>query len=485
MKHDPQVPRFHHGGSYASAETTSVLSYLVLMASLLALALTWGTPFAGLARLGLALAVAMTAAAYFTPRVAHAARRFGIVDRPDGGLKDHREPVPYLGGLAVGLPFFLTLSVLFRYDQRMTGILLAGGIALLLGLVDDLGALSWRAKFAGQALGVLVLLKSGVVMDLAFLPPAANLVLSAFWLLALTNAFNLIDISDGLAPGVALFASGAFLVAAMFDGAALLAILAATLFGALAGFLPHNAAPARIYLGDAGSMFLGLTLGGISLAGSYTSASTWGLAVPLLILAVPIFDTAYVMTIRLARGRNPFLGSPDHLAVRLRRLGWSAESIALAAYGLTVLTSAAAMLLLFLPAHLAPWPVIGVAGLLLAIGIALARVDVRRPAAMEDAVAAADAGVGGFVSVAARGPAPTFSDERRAPGSADVSMTDGLPEERVTSEQSVVDTAAPVDRSRDAARAIPPVAGDRSTSSPEATDDAAESRRTPPTGVTR
>ncbi len=255
----------------------------------------------------------------------------------------------------------------------MTGILLAGATALLLGLVDDLGSLSWRAKFAGQALAVLVLLKSGVVMSIAALPPWANIALSAIWLLGLTNALNLIDISDGLAPGVALFASAAFVVMALFTGAPLLAILAATLFGALAGFAPWNFAPARIYLGDAGSMFLGLTLGGISLAGSYTGMSAWGLMVPVLILAVPLFDTGYVMVLRMARGRNPFLGSPDHLAVRLRRRGWSAPAIAVAGIVATSLCSGAGMALLFLPAWLAPLPVALVLGGLLLTGGLLAR----------------------------------------------------------------------------------------------------------------
>ncbi len=359
--------------------SSPVLPAIILLGgSLAALAATYGTPSAGLARLGVGAGLAMLLAAIFTPVVAAAAARFGIVDRPDGRLKTHGAPVPYLGGLALGLAFFISLSLLFRYDQRMTGILLAGAVALLLGLVDDLGSLSWRAKFAGQGLAVLVLLKSGIMMDVAALPGWANVTLSALWLLALTNALNLIDISDGLAPGVALFASGAFVVAAIYDGAALLAILAAILFGALAGFAPFNFAPARIYLGDSGSMFLGLTLGGISLAGAYTGASPWGLLTPLLILAVPLFDTAYVMTLRLARGRNPFLGSPDHLAVRLRRLGWPASRIAGAACAATLACSTAGILLLFLPARLAPWPVLAVGAGLMAAGAALARVDVER-----------------------------------------------------------------------------------------------------------
>ncbi len=360
------------------AERGNMVAAVMFVLSLLALALTYQTPAAGLARLALTAALAMSLTRFFTPVVARAAVRCGIVDRPDGRLKLHATPVPYLGGLSLGLGFFISLSLLFRYDQRMTGILLAGATALLLGLVDDLGSLSWRAKFAGQSLAVLVLLKSGVVMSIAALPAWANLGLSALWLLALTNALNLIDISDGLAPSVALFASGAFVVMAVFTGAPLLAILSVTLFGALAGFTPFNFAPARIYLGDAGSMFLGLTLGGISLAGSYTASSAWGLAVPVLILAVPLFDTVYVMTLRLARGRNPFLGSPDHLAVRLRRRGWSASAIALAATAATTICSAAGLSLIFLPARLAPWPVSAVMLGFLIVGGLLARDPVAR-----------------------------------------------------------------------------------------------------------
>lgn len=355
-----------------------MLSILFLAASLTALAVTYGTPLAGLARLALALSLAMSLARTLTPLVARAASRFGIVDHPDGRLKKHGEPVPYLGGVALGLSFLISLSLLFRFDQRMTGILLAGAVAVLLGLVDDLGALSWRVKLAGQCLAVLVLIKSGVVMDIAAFPGWLNLLLSVAWLLGLTNALNLIDISDGLAPGVAMFASAAFLVVALVNGAPLLAIMAATLFGALAGFAPFNFPPARIYLGDAGSMFLGLTLGGISLAGAYTPASPWGLLTPALILSVPLFDTLYVMTLRLWRGLSPFLGSPDHLAVRLRLIGWPAQSIALAASVATCLASASGIALLFVPGEIAPWVIAPVILGYLICGALLARVDVER-----------------------------------------------------------------------------------------------------------
>ncbi|MFQ5669637.1 MAG: MraY family glycosyltransferase [Acidobacteriota bacterium] len=360
-----------------------MLASVLFAVSLTALLITYHTPAAGLARLATGASLAMLLASYFTPLVAAAAARFGIVDHPDGRLKSHGRAVPYLGGLSLGLSFFIALSLLFRYDQKMTGILLAGAVALLLGLVDDLGSLSWRVKFAGQGLAVLVLLKSGVVMDVASLSVGLNLLLSAVWLLALTNALNLIDISDGLAPGVALFAAAAFVVVAVFQGAALLAILASVLFGALAGFAPFNFPPARIYLGDAGSMFLGLTLGGISLAGSYTASSPWGLLAPILILGVPVFDTGYVVALRLYRRRNPFLGSPDHLAVRLRARGWSARRIALAGCLVTGVCAAAGISLLFLPARLAPWPVGAILTALLAMGAWLAPVDVRESRPVE------------------------------------------------------------------------------------------------------
>ena len=361
-----------------------ILALVLLAVSLALLGATYGAPEAGMARLAVSATLAMVFAAYLTPVLGEAARRFGILDRPDGRLKTHTEPVPYLGGLAVGLAFCLSLALVFRFDQRVTGLLLAGAVALLLGLVDDLGRLSWRVKLAGQMLAVLVLLKSGVVSDITALSPAANLALSAVWLLTLINAFNLIDIADGLAPGVALFAAAGFVVVAVFDGAALLAIFAATLFGALAGFLPFNFPPARIYLGDAGSMFLGITLGGVSLAGSYTASSPYGLLAPVLILAVPLFDTVFVMAVRLARGTNPCLGSPDHFAVRLRRAGLSAPRIALIACAATVLTSAAGIALLAAPAPYARLIVVGAFGVLLVAALALLRLPGPRPAVATD-----------------------------------------------------------------------------------------------------
>ena len=154
-----------------------------------------------------AFVLSAVVALYTTPLMRQAAIQFGIVDRPDGRLKTHAEPVPYLGGLAVFLAFLIALAVVFEFSHAVLGILLSGTLMLLVGLIDDLGVLSPLEKLGGQCVAVAVLIKAGLFIKLVFIPPLAAFVLSALWLLTVTNAFNIMDIMDGLASGVALIAS--------------------------------------------------------------------------------------------------------------------------------------------------------------------------------------------------------------------------------------------------------------------------------------
>jgi UDP-GlcNAc:undecaprenyl-phosphate GlcNAc-1-phosphate transferase len=256
-----------------------------------------------------------------TPLAGRAAMRFGIVDLPDGRLKRHRGPIPYLGGLAVFGAFLLTMALVFDFERRVLGLLLAGTLLVLLGLMDDFGALGVRAKFLGQALATVVLMKSGIAIQIAALPGWANTVLTVVWLVGMTNALNLIDIMDGLASGTALVASVFLLVVAVLNGQASIVLMSATLTGSLAGFLFYNRHPARIFLGDTGSLFVGMMLGALAMIGKYDAVNPIGYLTPLVILAVPLFDTLYVMTLRALHGRNPFKGSPDHFPLRLARCG--------------------------------------------------------------------------------------------------------------------------------------------------------------------
>jgi UDP-GlcNAc:undecaprenyl-phosphate GlcNAc-1-phosphate transferase len=314
-------------------------------------------------------------ASALTPRMREAAIRFGIVDRPDGNLKTHREPIPYLGGLAIYLSFLLALSLTFTFSEQVLGLLLAGSLVVILGLIDDLGQLGPWTKLAGQLVAVMVLVKSGIYIKLAFLPPVAAVVLSVFWMLGVINAFNLIDIMDGLSAGTAGVASVVLLVVAELNKDTTAAVLLAALAGACFGFLRFNFEPARIYMGDAGSMFLGLLLGALAMDLAYTDRNPVAALAPALILGVPLFDMLFVMYIRRKRGLPIMLGSPDHVALRLRKWKLTTRQTVTVSYGVTALLGASAVAMILLPMEGAIGVLVGILLLAMISGIALKQID--------------------------------------------------------------------------------------------------------------
>jgi UDP-GlcNAc:undecaprenyl-phosphate GlcNAc-1-phosphate transferase len=276
---------------------------------------------------------------YLTPVMRRAALQFGIVDHPDGKLKKHKKPMPYLGGIAIYLAFLLALAFSFipEFNKEVLGLLLAGTIVLLLGFIDDLGFLKTWVKFAGQLIAVLVLVKSGIFIKLVFLPTYVSIPLTFLWLVGMINAFNIIDVMDGIATGVAFFSSLTFFLVALLNGSLMIAIVAITLAGSLLGFLRYNFYPARIYMGDTGSMFLGLMIGAMAMIGSYTEKNFLGFLAPLVILGIPIFETFQVMVARWQKGIPVVRGSPDHYALRLRAAGLSVQWVAWLSYGVAVI----------------------------------------------------------------------------------------------------------------------------------------------------
>ncbi len=323
--------------------------------------------------------VAFTLAAilshYLTPVLRQAAIRFGIVDRPDGRLKNHRSPVPYLGGIAIYLSFLLSLAFTAEFQREVLGILLAGAIVVLLGLIDDLGVLSPSIKLAGQVIAILTLMKASVTIKLTFLPFWAALLLSFLWLLAVTNAFNLIDIMDGLAAGVGLAASLVLLGVALGNGRETVATLLAALAGSLLGFLRYNFEPARIYMGDTGSLFVGLMLGALAMNNSYTERNLVASLSPVIILGVPIFDMLFVMFIRWRRGIPVMRGSPDHFALRLRKWRLTTRQTVLTSYAATVLLGAAGIAMMLVDGRAALGILGATAALALAVAFYLRKVD--------------------------------------------------------------------------------------------------------------
>jgi UDP-GlcNAc:undecaprenyl-phosphate GlcNAc-1-phosphate transferase len=307
---------------------------------------------------------------YFTPVIRKGAVAYGVVDRPDGKLKKHTEPTPYLGGIAVYLAFLFALAFTYEFTGEVLGLLLAASIVVMLGLFDDLKVLTPGVKLLGQIVAALVLVKAGIMIRLAFLPPWFALGLTVFWLVGMTNAVNLIDVSDGLAAGVASVAGIFLYIVSIWNGHTTIAMLTLALVGATVGFLAYNRPPARIYLGDAGSMFLGFMLGALAMSPRYTFNHELGAAAPLIILGVPIFDTFFVMLVRAVRRIPLMRGSPDHFAVRLRNHGVSAGVIATGSYLVTAALGGAALLVCISARETAVWilAVLSVAGGVVLVG---------------------------------------------------------------------------------------------------------------------
>lgn len=300
-------------------------------------------------RLTLGFFLAYFLALWGTPMAREAAIRFGVVDAPDGKLKNHREPVAYLGGLAVFVAFLLSIGMTFEFDEDLLALLLASAIVATVGLIDDFGALTPKPKVLGQVVAVFVLLKAGIMVQLAFLPWWARLVITVIWLVGMSNAFNLTDIMDGLASGLAVIAASFLLVVALLNGKFMVAAFTVALVGALLGFLRSNFHPATIYLGDCGSLFIGLTLGALAMVMDYTAVNPLGWLAPLYILAVPIIDTLYVIVLRLRAGRKIYYGSPDHFPLRVRKRldGWT-EGTVVVSYAVAVVFGALGLVVLYL-----------------------------------------------------------------------------------------------------------------------------------------
>ncbi len=324
---------------------------------------------------GLALLLSL----YGVPIARQAALKYGIVDAPDGRLKHQREPVPYFGGLAIYLAFLMSLAFTFEFRQDVLGIVLGGTIVVMLGLIDDFGVLTPWTKLAGQLLAVFVLIKSGIRIEIATLPDWVDLTLTVLWMVGLINAFNLLDIMDGLSAGVGAVSASCLLVVALLQGDQTIAVMLVALIGSLLGFLKYNWHPARIYMGDTGAMLIGLLLGAMAMIGKYPSDHPLSLLTPVFIVGIPIFDTLFVMYIRYRRGLPIFWGSPDHIAIRLRHWGLSVPQIVITSYVATAIVGAIGLGMLSVSQEVGWILCAGTVGALLLVTMLLKKVDVRRP----------------------------------------------------------------------------------------------------------
>lgn len=271
-----------------------------------------------------------------TPLMRIIALKCNILDHPHSSVKTHDQPVPYLGGIAIWLGFMFSLvmiRIITNFPSgtlhNLRGILLGGLCIVLLGIIDDLNpkGIDFKKKFVFQFIAALILIYFGIHIKFVH-PNYISIILTIIWVIGISNAFNIVDIMDGLSSSLAVISAGAFLIIALPTEQFYVNFAAAALAGACLGFIPFNMSKSRrIFMGDTGSLFIGFVLASLSLGTSYTQVNDVGLFAPILILGIPIYDTMLVMFYRIIQNKSPFLGSKDHFALRLEAMGFTRKQI--------------------------------------------------------------------------------------------------------------------------------------------------------------
>jgi len=266
---------------------------------------------------------------FLVPLVIVIAQKYHILDEPDGKIKTHGRSVAYLGGLAVFVGFAASYLIWGSVDARISFLLLGCCLLMIIGFVDDLLTLKPSVKFAGQAVVAISFIRAGLYLKESFFNEMWVIAIpfSLLWLLTCMNMINLIDVMDGLASVVSITAALGYLGIALFNGNYATAQLLLLFIGALLGFLGYNKPPARIYLGDAGSLFIGGFLGVIPFLLSWSDHVSWGFLLPPLPLTVAFLELFGLIIIRTIKGIPFYKGSKDHFCHYLQRQGWRVGSI--------------------------------------------------------------------------------------------------------------------------------------------------------------
>lgn len=247
--------------------------------------------------------------------------------------------IPLVGGIGMGLSFiFVMLSVCLinkGLSREIAGIIASSSVMLVFGVCDDWRELSIGSKFLMQIIAASVLVLFGVRTQIVYIGTILNIIITFIWVLGITNAFNHLDIMDGLSSGIAIIVSAAFFTISILNADMRSAILCLVLLGVVLSFFLYNRPPARIYMGNAGSHWLGFILAAIALIISYAPLERKAaLLSPLLILGLPIFDTTFLVLIRLINKITPFQKSNDHLVLRFSALGYSKKRVLLIMFSL-------------------------------------------------------------------------------------------------------------------------------------------------------
>ncbi|AFS77275.1 UDP-GlcNAc:undecaprenyl-P GlcNAc 1-P transferase TagO [Gottschalkia acidurici 9a] len=296
----------------------------------------------------------------FTPIAKKLAHKVGAIDVPKDERRVHKQPIPRLGGLAIYLATIISIIILAPIDKTTISILIGGTIIAVTGIIDDIKPMSAKVKLLFQILAAVVVIFGGVKIEFITNPSSKELLalkgfaipITIFWIVGITNTLNLIDGLDGLSAGVSGISSLSFLfvglnVASKLDDPSIMVLpilMAVILAGSAFGFLPHNFNPARIFMGDTGSLFLGFMLSIIAIEGYLKSFATIAVVIPILILGIPIFDTSFAILRRLANKKPIMEADRGHLHHRLLDKGFSQKQTVLVLYSISILLGISAIL---------------------------------------------------------------------------------------------------------------------------------------------
>ena len=303
-----------------------------------------------------ALLVAAIVAFIATPVVRSLAFKIGAVDVPKDNRRMHNHPIPRMGGLAIFFGFILSALIFVPLSTPVRGMLLGGVIIVILGIFDDIYALPALPKFFIQIASALIAVLMGNQIDILSNPNIFSsepywvlgiwsIPISVLWIVGITNAVNLIDGLDGLACGVSTISSMTMLVIALTVAEPDTALLMAALAGACIGFLPYNLNPAKIFMGDTGSTFLGFILATVSIDGLFKSYAIISFAVPFLMLGLPIFDTCFAIFRRVSHGQSPMAPDRGHIHHRLIDMGFSQKQAVAVLYIISAILGLSAVVL--------------------------------------------------------------------------------------------------------------------------------------------
>jgi UDP-GlcNAc:undecaprenyl-phosphate/decaprenyl-phosphate GlcNAc-1-phosphate transferase len=302
-------------------------------------------------------ALALVIVLLLTPGVGRFARILGVVDEPGEARRIHVRPVPRLGGIALMLGIFVPALAFLPLDGVYRGILLGAAIATTVGAIDDFRGLPWWGKLGGQLAAAGVAVGFGVSVDRFTFPLLGSQELpewvgapaTVLWIVAIMNMVNFLDGMDGLAAGICAIAGSTFALIGLSLGDPNAALLSAIVAGACFGFLHHNFYPARIFMADSGALLLGFLLATLSVEGLVKTAALATLVLPLIVLAIPIIDTSFVVAKRLKYRRPLYAADRTHLHHRFLNIGFSQARAVTYMYAWCAILAAAALSTRFLP----------------------------------------------------------------------------------------------------------------------------------------